>query len=305
MQLRLLRYFTTLAREGHFARAADICGVTQPTLSAGIAAIENQFGKRLVIRDRRYVGLTSAGKALLPWAQQMLAAYDGMAHAVEAEKGPLSGEIRFGVIPAALPLIGPLCKMLLSSHPRMVPLVTSMTSREIERGLATYELDAGVTYLSSDPHGPILDIPIYAERYMFITALGSAYDRGDDISWDAAVVAPLCLLHQGMQNRRILNARVAALNLALSPRAIADNYVTLLTMVRSAGLCSIIPDSYLSLMKGAEWMRVLPFDAAQEPNRIGLIVPSRTPMTALAEAAVIAARAVAASGLMIEGLYQP
>ena len=53
MQLRLLRYFTALAREQHFARAAEACGVTQPTLSSGIAALEEQFGRRLVARDRR------------------------------------------------------------------------------------------------------------------------------------------------------------------------------------------------------------------------------------------------------------
>lgn len=293
MQLRLLRYFITLAREQHFARAAEICGVTQPTLSAGIAAIENQFGKRLVVRDRRFVGLTEAGKALLPWAQQMLAAYDGMAHAVEAEKGPIAGQISLGVIPAALPLVGPLCTLLLRSHPRIVPFIQSMTSREIERGLSNYELDAGLTYLEHEPHSTIVEIPIHAERYMFVTCKGSDFDRGEQISWDDAVLAPLCLLHQGMQNRRILNARVASMNLSLSPRAVADSYVTLLSLVRASGFCTIMPDSYLPLMDGAEWMRVLPFEGEQIPNRVGLIVPSRMPMSALSEAAVSAARAMA------------
>lgn len=73
MQMRLLEYFVALAREGHFARAAAACNVTQPTLSAGIVALEEQLGKRLVERDRRYIGLTEEGRAALPWAQQAIA----------------------------------------------------------------------------------------------------------------------------------------------------------------------------------------------------------------------------------------
>jgi DNA-binding transcriptional LysR family regulator len=49
MQIRLLEYFVALANERHFARAAQMCSVTQPTLSSGIAALEQQLGKRLVI----------------------------------------------------------------------------------------------------------------------------------------------------------------------------------------------------------------------------------------------------------------
>ncbi len=64
MQIRLLRYFVALAREEHFARAAATCNVTQPTLSAGIATLEEQLGKRLVMRDRRYIGLTPEGAAM-------------------------------------------------------------------------------------------------------------------------------------------------------------------------------------------------------------------------------------------------
>ena len=61
MQLRHLRYFVTLARIRHFARAAEECGVSQPTLSSGLIALEQEFGRRLIDRDRRFVGLTPHG----------------------------------------------------------------------------------------------------------------------------------------------------------------------------------------------------------------------------------------------------
>ena len=71
MQTRLVEYFLALEREGHFARAAALCHVSQPTLSAGIATLETQLGKRLIRRDRKYAGLTPEGEAILPWARQL------------------------------------------------------------------------------------------------------------------------------------------------------------------------------------------------------------------------------------------
>lgn len=65
MQTRFLEYFLALHRERHFGRAAELCHVSQPTLSAGIAALEAQLGKRLIARDRKYVGLTPEGEAIL------------------------------------------------------------------------------------------------------------------------------------------------------------------------------------------------------------------------------------------------
>ena len=292
MQLRLLRYFTTLARLEHFAKAADSCGVTQPTLSAGIAALEVQFGKRLVIRDRRYVGLTDEGRAMLPWAQQLLAAYDGMAHAIEATAGPMQGEFRLGAIPAALPVTGFIASALLQSHPALSLSVRSMTSREIERGLGAFDLDAGLTYLDHEPPADMLAVPLYAERYVFLAPRGGGYDDRETMSWEDAAAAPLCLLHQGMQNRRILDARLARRKLALAPRAIADSYVTLLAMVQSAGFATIIPDSYIALLPGLAWARLLPFDQPEDASRIGLIVLNRLPMAPLAGAAVSAGRAI-------------
>ena len=106
MQTRLVEYFLALEREGHFARAAALCHVSQPTLSAGIATLEAQLGKRLIRRDRKYGGLTPEGEAILPWARQLVAAAEALGQAAETARGPLRGELRLGAIPAAMPAIG-------------------------------------------------------------------------------------------------------------------------------------------------------------------------------------------------------
>ena len=286
MQLRLLRYFTALVREAHFARAAEACGVTQPTLSAGIVALEEQFGRRLVQRDRRYIGLTPEGQAMLPWAQQLVAVFDGMAHAMEAMAGPIHGEFRLGVIPAAMPVVGHVAQALLDRHPGLTLSVRSLTSREIERGLGAFELDAGLTYLDHEPPADMLTAPLYAEHYIFLARAGSAFDGRERIGWTEAATADLCLLHQGMQNRRILDARFAERGLALNPRATADSYVALLAMVQSGSFATIMSDSYLALLPGLSWAHIIPFDDPAPASRIGLIIPNRTPIGPLAGVAL-------------------
>ena len=75
MFLRHLSYFVTLAREKHFARAAEACHISQPTLSAAIRKLEDDLQVRLVLRGHRFLGLTAEGERVLTWAQQILNDY--------------------------------------------------------------------------------------------------------------------------------------------------------------------------------------------------------------------------------------
>ena len=287
MQLRLLRYFVAVARERHFARAAEACHVTQPTLSAGLAALEAQLGARLVERDRRFIGLTAEGEATLPWAQRLLSAFDGLTQAAGAAQGPLTGEVRLGAIPAAMPLVGALAERLRLRQPRLTLAIRSLTSREIERALAAHEIDGGLSYLDHEPpQGVAAGVPLHAERTMFVTA---APDDRAAIGWAEVVAARLCLLHQGMQNRRILDAHLATLGLLARPEATADSYVALLALVRSGGYASIVPDAHAALFAGLDWLRVLPIAGDRPVSRIGLIVSDRAPAGPFAAALLAAA----------------
>lgn len=297
MQLRHLRYFVMLARERHFAKAAAVCGISQPTLSAGLNALEAEFGRRLVERDRRFIGLTEHGEAMLPWAEQILGAVSGMASAVAATAAPLQGEFGLAAIPAALPLVGLLGEALLAQNPGITLSVRSATSRAIEHGLHAFEIDAGLTYLDHEPPANVLSVPLYAERYMFLVARGGGFDAHEAVSWNEACAQNLCLLHQGMQYRRILDERLAARGLAATPRATADSHFALFDMVRSGAFATIVPDGYARLMAGVEWARFLPFDAPEEARRVGLVVVNRDPLGPMARAALAAARALEPAGL--------
>ncbi|MBV2147772.1 LysR family transcriptional regulator [Sphingobium sp. AS12] len=289
MQTRLVEYFLALEREGHFARAAALCHVSQPTLSAGIATLETQLGKRLIRRDRKYGGLTAEGEAILPWARQLVAAAEALGQAAETARGPLKGELRLGAIPAAMPAIGCLATAMLERHPGLNISVRALTSRQIERELAAFELDAGLTYLDFEPPAHALSVPLYAERAMLVSAVdGVAIPAVVD--WADLASLPLCLLHQGMQNRRILDARLADRGLALRPLVTADSYVALLGLVQQGRLCSIIPDSHAALLDGLRWARTTPLPDMGEGSRVGVIVSDSAPMGPLAQAVLAVAR---------------
>lgn len=290
MQTRLIHYFLALEKEKHFGRAAELCNVSQPTLSAGIAKLEEKLGKRLILRDRKFAGLTAEGAAILPWARQMIAAQDGMAQAASRARGPLQGELRLGVVPAAMPAVGFIVAALLARHPALNISVRALTSRQIERDLAAFEIDAGLTYLDFEPPAHSLSVPLYTEHYLLVSAADGEGTPGDDdarsVDWKDAARYPLCLLHQGMQNRRILDANLARRGLALRPVVTADSYIALLALVRQGRLHSIIPDSHGLLLDGLRWARMTPLAPMEGGSRIGIIVSDRSPLGALAEAVI-------------------
>ena len=74
MNLAFIRYFLAVAETGNFTEAAERCHVTQPTLSAGIARLEEEIGARLFDRGRRS-DLSVAGQRLLPHARAMVEAW--------------------------------------------------------------------------------------------------------------------------------------------------------------------------------------------------------------------------------------
>ena len=303
MQLQHLRYFVALAKARHFASAANACGVSQPTLSAGLAALEQGLGKRLVERDRRFIGLTVQGEAILPWAEQALGAVRGLDQAAQSSAQTLTGEFRLYTIPAAQPLVGPFGEALLRANPGLTMAVTSGTSREIEQGLAVNEFDAGLTYLDHEPPANMLAAPLHFEQYVAITALGGRLDGLDSIGWEALAGLPLCLLHQGMQYRRILDREFARRGLSASPRSIADNYVSIYSLVRSGAFVSIVPDAYAGLMAGLDWCRSVPITPLAETRRLGLVVVNRNPLGAMARVGLTVAQQFDPSD-MIEKFYQ-
>ena len=105
--LRQLQYLAAVAGLGGFRKAAEACGVSQPSLSAQVAHVERALGVQVFERDARGVRVTAAGEAVLARARQVLLAAGDLSEAARQLGDPLSGTVRIGVIPTVCPYLLP------------------------------------------------------------------------------------------------------------------------------------------------------------------------------------------------------
>lgn len=102
MQLQHLIYFVAVAEVRHFTQAADIIGVSQPTLSKQIRALENSLGTRLFDRTGPMIELTTTGEALLPHARRIVIDVQNAKRAVREVANLQRGRIRLGATPSMI-----------------------------------------------------------------------------------------------------------------------------------------------------------------------------------------------------------
>jgi len=268
--LRQFEYLTALARERHFGRAATACHVSQPALSAAIRKLEKELGLTLVQRGQRYDHLTPQGRALLRWAQRAQASVDGLEAEAARLRQDLSGRLRLGAIPTALPMVARIAGPLLRRHPETRLEVRSLSSIEIGRQLDSYEIDAGVTYLDNEPLGAVASTPVYRERYVFLSA--DEIHDGETIEWRQLADVPLCLLTPDMQNRRIVNDALRTAGVEPTTRVETNSISALLSFARAGWSC-VTAHTWLTLHGLPEGIRVLPLTAPDVTHEIGLVTP--------------------------------
>lgn len=282
MFIRQLNYLVTLAKEQHFARAAELCNVTQPALSSAIRSLENELGLVIVRRGRRFLGLTEEGERVLGWARQTIAALDHMRQDVSVSN-LLTGTVRIGVIPTTMPVVSLLVATCREAHPRLSFAVRSLSSEAILRQLDEYELDIGFTYLDDHTQAGFEVLPLYRERYVLVSPPESGEStRAGAGRWDALGALQFSLLDSSMQNRQVINA--AFRRAGVQPKVVleADSLLTLMSNVRHAELHTVLPHSVLSVMDSTRRDAVTPLEP-ELTREIGLIardLPSRPPLVA-------------------------
>src|ERR1700735_2395551 len=149
-----LEFIIALARESPFGRAAEICRVSQPTLSGGIKYLEDMFGVLLVQRGSRFLGFTPEGERVLEWARRIVGDTRAMRDEIQAlRRGELTGHLRIAAVPTALAMVSALTTPYRAKHPGVRFTVLSRTSVEILNALENLEIDAGITYLHNQPLG--------------------------------------------------------------------------------------------------------------------------------------------------------
>ncbi len=291
MDIRQLQYLVALAREKHFTRAAEACNVTQPTLSGRLRQLEEELGVPIVVRGQRYHSLTAEGERVLRWAQTILEDLDGLREELASRTDSPEGRMTLGVIPSALPTVPPLIQAMQERFPKVRFTVLSRSSREIERGLEDFTLDAGVTYLDNEPIDLALSQTLYRERYrLFVREDHPLADR-ERVTWAEASTHSLTALTEDMQNRRIIDAAFkAATGRSLVPVIETTSVIHLCAQVMMSGHASVLPEYVIGMMGDADHLRAIPLIEPEITHEVGLVALDRDPIPPLLHALIEAAK---------------
>ncbi len=290
MLIRHLSFFVTLAEEKHFARAAELCNVAQPTLSAAIRKLEEDLNATLMIRSHRYLGLTPDGERVLEWGRQILFDYESMKKALTGSPKGLRGTLRLGVIPAAMPSVSFVSELFSENHPDATIEIKSMTSRAIQHALDTFEIDGGLTYLENEPLENVRRIPLYHERYVFVCRSDHPFANRQSVDWSEAVKEPLCLLSEDMQNRRILNGIAASVKLTIRPLVVSNSFLAVCSHIRNGLWCSIVPHTFLYVFGDKSDLVSIELTNPSHTQAIGLVISDRSPQSPMTKALASALR---------------
>ncbi|MEJ3748604.1 LysR substrate-binding domain-containing protein [Actinomycetes bacterium KLBMP 9797] len=171
VQIQHLRYFVAVANLGHFTRAAESLGVTQPTLSKQIHSLEADLGAPLFDRARG-VALTPAGAALLPVARRILADVDTARREVQELVGLRRGQVRLGATPSiSTSLVPPVLGRFRAAHPGIDLHLEEGGSQDLVRHLTGGELDLALIILPGQGTDPALRAePLLTESLVVASA---------------------------------------------------------------------------------------------------------------------------------------
>jgi len=296
--LEKLEFMIALAREQHFGRAAESCGVAQPTLSLGIQSLEQMLNTPLVKRASRFQGFTPEGERVLVWAARLVGDARAMRQDLLGMKNGSSVHLRIAALPSAMALVARITVPLQARYPNIRFTVLGRTSSVLLDMLRQREIEAGVTYLSNEPIGEVTAVPIYREEYLLLTTVDGPLGDADRVTWSQASEAPLCLLARDLQSRRIVDSILRRIGVEPTPMMETDSVSALIAHVRIGRWVSIVPNSALESVELTDTLRAIPIVEPEVFHTIGLVVSDSYPVQPAVASLIEEARARAPRGLL-------
>jgi LysR family hydrogen peroxide-inducible transcriptional activator len=197
LSLRDLEYAVAVARERHFGRAADSCGVSQAALSEQVRKLESILGVPLFERTKRKVEPTLRGEAILRQAEALLGDARRLLEDARRSAEPLSGELRLGVIATLGPYYMPSVIALgRRRFPRLALRLHEATTAELLVALRHGELDATLVALPVPLDGLVAD-PLFFEPFRLACPSDHELARSQHVRLRDLERGPLLLMEDG------------------------------------------------------------------------------------------------------------
>lgn len=253
MNLQDLRYLVAVAELRHFARAAEACHVSQPTLSGQLRKLEDELGVMLIERTNKKVELTPVGVQVVEHARQVLAQARSIEMVAQAARDPLVGPIKLGAIPTLAPYLMPLVlKPLKEAYPGLTVELWEDQTRALIEGLRAHRLDAALLATPADAP-EVTEIALFQEPLLAALPPGHRLAHGWAVPEDA-LTPELLVLAEG---HCLANQALAACG-AKTP---------LQSSMRAATL-----DTLVNLVAAGYGATLVPTLAAESVGRLGIVL---------------------------------
>lgn len=276
--LRQLQYAVAVADTLSFRRAAERCRVSQPSLSAQLAQMEDALGIQLFERNRRRVLITPAGAELVERARRLLVDADDLVAAARRLGDPLTGELRLGVIPTVSPYLLPaVAPALHGAFPRLTILWTEDKTEVLIRHLEAGELEAALLALEADI-GDVEREVIAEDPFVLATPPGHPLGRGRGPASPAELRGENVLLldegHCFREQALAVCSRARAHELEFR----ATSLPTLVPMVAAGAGVTLLPAMAVEAEVRRSGLKVRPFTRPSPGRTIGLVWRKSSPL---------------------------
>lgn len=247
MTLQQLEYILALDKTRHFVRAAEMCGVTQPTLSAMIQKLEDELDCKIFDRSTHPLVPTEVGEQILQQAQVVMYNVGQLKEHVQQQKGSMSGQINLAMIPTVAPYLLPkfiatfrkdyLTVNLKVSEMRTETIIQKMHNAEIDMAILSTPLD--------DPK--LLEVPLYYEKFIAYISPNEAIYQAPELSTNDMPLDNLWVLEEGHCLRnQVFNFCTKQVHQSSTYEA--GSIDTLVKIVDINGGYTVIPELHVELL---------------------------------------------------------
>lgn len=197
MTLQELRYVVALVDTGHFGQAAELCFVSQSTLSCGLKKLEESLGVTLFDRSQKYIAPTAVGQEIAESARLLIQEANHVLELAKFAQDPMARKVYLGVIPTLGAYYLPHALTIMHNHfPNLRLLLREEMTPRILARLADGSMDAGLLALPvKDPSLAVA--PLFIEPFHAAVPHNHVLAKAKTISVDDLAKAGLLLLEEG------------------------------------------------------------------------------------------------------------
>lgn len=165
MTLQQLKYIVAIDKFRNFAKAADACEISQPTLSAMLAKLEDELDVRIFERNNKNVKPTVVGEKLLAQAKKVLMEAGRIEEIAAEEKNSLTGKLTLSIGTTIAPYILPqFIKKYTEAYPGVELVIREMKTPNMLAAIQSSDVDVAIAIAGNSQQG-LFEIPLYTEKF--------------------------------------------------------------------------------------------------------------------------------------------